>query len=65
MKINRHFTIHPNVEYTYPCSNSNRITEEYYNFLVGEINRGVIKRAVCSIENITFGVTSYYLISHP
>ena len=48
---------------TYPASSSNQITREYYNFLVGEINRGTIFRAVCRIENKRFGTTSHYLIS--
>ena len=48
---------------TYPASISNQITKDYYNFLVGEINRGTIYRAVCRIENKKFGSISYYLIS--
>jgi hypothetical protein len=48
---------------TFPTSQSNQITKEYYDFLIGEINRGTIAKAVCRIENKTFGNTSYYLIS--
>lgn len=48
---------------TYPASSSNQITKEYYNHLIGEINRGTVLKAVCRIENKIFGVTSYYLIS--
>jgi hypothetical protein len=48
---------------TYPASSSNEITKEYYNMLIGEINRGTIRKAVCRIENKAFGTTSYYLIS--
>ena len=48
---------------TFPASRANQITKEYYNFLVGEINRGTIFRAVCRIENKIFGVVSYFLIS--
>jgi hypothetical protein len=48
---------------TYPASGSNQITKEYYNFLVGEINRGTIRKAVCRIENRMFNIISYYLIS--
>jgi len=48
---------------TFPASQGNQITKEYYNFLVGEINRGTILKAVCRIENKVFGTTSYYLIS--
>ncbi len=49
--------------YTFPASRGNEITKDYYNFLIGEINRGVIQKAVCRIENKRFGVISYYLIS--
>lgn len=48
---------------TYPATQSNAITKEYYNFLVGEINRGTIYKAVCRIENKRFGSVSYHLIS--
>lgn len=48
---------------TFPASQGNQITKEYYNFLVGEINRGIILKAVCRIENKIFGVISYHLIS--
>lgn len=62
MEILKHFTAATGVE-TFAPSDSNQISESYYNYLVGEINRGTIKKAVCAIENRTFGVTSYYLIS--
>lgn len=63
IKVSTHFNSHPEVvNTTSPCS-GNRITKEYYYFLVGEINRGTIKKAVCRIENHTFGTVSYYLIS--
>lgn len=58
-----HFNIHPEAGYTYPASRSNAITEDYYWFLVGEINRGTIKADVCRIENETFGTTSYHLLT--
>jgi hypothetical protein len=59
-----HFNIPENSNInTFPASSSNRITKEYYNFLVGEINRGTILKAVCRIENKIFNTTSYYLIS--
>ena len=49
---------------TYPATQGNQITKEYYNFLVGEINRGTIHRAVCRIENTKFyNDVRYYLIS--
>lgn len=49
--------------YTYPPHQGNQITKEYYNHLVGEINRGTIYKAVCCVENKRFGTTAYYLIS--
>ena len=49
--------------YTYPASSGNQITKEYYDFLVGEINRGTMLKSVCRIENNKFNSTSYYLIS--
>ena len=48
---------------TYPANQGNEITKEYYNMLVGEINRGTISKAVCRIENKRFGNISYHLIS--
>ena len=48
---------------TVAASRCNQITPSYYWFLVGEINRGVIHKAVCRIENLNHGVTSYHLIS--
>lgn len=48
---------------TYPPHQGNGITKDYYNFLVGEINRGTIKKAVCKIEDKRFGSVSHYLIS--
>ena len=49
---------------TYPATSGNEITKDYYNFLVGEINRGVICKAVCIIENKRFfNSISYHLIS--
>ena len=58
-----HFTL-PNREITiFSCNSSNRITKEYYNFLVGEINRGTVIKAVCSITDKRFDYTAYYLIS--
>ena len=48
---------------TYPASQSNQITKEYYDFLVGEINRNVIKKVVCRVEDDRFGKIFYYLVS--
>lgn len=57
------FTLPKQEIYTYPATHSNQITKEYYNHLVGEINRGTVRAAVCAITNVVFGVVSYYLIS--
>ena len=59
-----HFNIHPDVTEIFPASQSNEISKEYYDFLVGEINRRTIRKAVCRIEDDRFGVTSYYCISN-
>lgn len=59
-----HFNAHPQVVNITGANNSNQITKEYYDFLVGEINRGTIKKAVCRIENKVFGKVSYHLISY-
>lgn len=49
--------------HTTPATRGNEITERYYWFLVGEINRGTMMKAVCRVENVIFGVFSYHLIS--
>jgi hypothetical protein len=62
MSIN--YTTPPNKTIdTFPATGGNQITKEYYNFLIGEINRGTILKAVCRIENKRFGTVSYHLIS--
>lgn len=48
---------------TIGANNSNQISKEYYNFLVGEINRGTMFKAVCSRYYKAFDYTSYHLIS--
>ena len=49
---------------TFPASSGNAITKSYYDFLVGEINRGTIQKAVCRIENKRLhNAISYHLIS--
>jgi len=50
--------------HTVAASQANEITKEYYWHLVGEINRGVVLKAVCRIENKIFGTTSFHLISN-
>lgn len=57
------FTLPEKSIYTTKACQDNAITREYYNFLVGEINRGTILRAVCKITNTVFGTESYHLIS--
>lgn len=64
IKGSTHFNIHPEVANTTAACTANQITKEYYNFLVGEINRGTMKKAVCRVENYTSGITSYHLISY-
>lgn len=59
-----HFNVHPQVVNITAATNANQITKEYYDFLVGEINRGTIKKAVCRIENKVVGTLSYQLISY-
>ena len=59
-----HFTSHPNIDILSPYSNSNMITKEYYHFLVGEINRGVIEKAVCEVYYPEFNYTSYHLLTN-
>lgn len=49
--------------HTVAASSSNQITKTYYDFLVGEINRGTMLKAVCRIHNQKFNYTSYHLIS--
>lgn len=58
IKGSTHFNIHPEVANTTAACSANQITKEYYNFLAGEINRGTMKKAVCRVENYTFGITS-------
>jgi hypothetical protein len=58
-----HFNLPQNSIQTYSCSHGNAITKTYYDFLVGEINRGIIYKAVCRIEDKRFNSVSYYLIS--
>jgi hypothetical protein len=48
---------------TVGANSGNEITEAYYWFLVGEITRGTIRKAVCRIESARFGHTRYHLIS--
>lgn len=58
------YTLPPTPIQTYPATQGNQITKEYYNSLIGEINRGTIHKAVCRIENKKFyNDVRYYLIS--
>lgn len=49
----------------FPVSRSNQITEEYYMFLVGQINRRTCSKKVCRVlrENGTHKYFTYHLIS--
>lgn len=51
----------------YPASRSNEITKEYYNFLVGEMNRGTTKKKVSRVmrRNGSYVYFTYHLISVP
>lgn len=49
--------------HTVGANNGNMITKAYYDFLVGEINRGTMLKAVCRIYYAKFNYTSYHLIS--
>jgi len=60
----RNFTLPKDPIYTYPASTGNEITKEYYNILVGEINRGTIQKALCKVEDKFFNNVRYYLISN-
>ena len=61
MKIN--YTLPVKQINTFAASKSNQITKDYYNYLIGEINRGIILKAVCKIEYVQFNYISYHLIS--
>lgn len=59
-----HFNLPPNKPIqTFPATRGNEITKEYYNSLIGEINRGTIYKAICRIEDKRFNTVSYHLIS--
>lgn len=49
----------------FPATSSNQITEEYYYFLVGQINRGVSSQRVQKIlrTNGSYKYFTYHLIS--
>lgn len=58
------FNLPPNKSiHTVAASHANAITPAYYWFLVGQINDGVMSKAVCRVENKRFGSVSYHLIS--
>jgi len=63
-KATLNFTLPAKEVYTFPHGQSNQITEEYYNFLIGEINRGVIQKAVLKVTYTEYHKdVRYYLIS--
>jgi hypothetical protein len=64
MLVQRNYILSQKPINTYPCSDSNRITKEYYNLLIGAINRGEIYKSVCKVTNKTFATETYYLISN-
>lgn len=60
------YNIGKKAENTRACSEANGISKDYYDFLVGEINRGqnMQSKAVCKKTIEPFGVEFYYLISY-
>ena len=61
---NTHYTAPQNKSIqTFGCNSGNRITKDYYNWLVGAINNDLVYRVVCRVENKTFGTELYYLVS--
>lgn len=61
--IRTNFTLPVTPIDTIAASAANQITESYYNFLIGEINRGVIRKAVCARYCERFNYATYHLIS--
>ncbi len=49
----------------FPARRSNEITEEYYNFLIGQVNRGTCSHKVSRVlrHNGTHSYFTYHLIS--
>lgn len=49
----------------YPARRSNEITKEYYNFLVGQMNRGTTSKKVSRVmrQNGSHIYFTYHLIS--
>lgn len=49
----------------FPATNSNQITEEYYNVLIGQINRGTCSKKVCRVlrSNGSYKYFTYHLVS--
>ncbi len=49
----------------YPASTSNQITKDYYNALIGQINRGTCSKQVQRVihQNGTHTYETYHLVS--
>ena len=64
-KLRYNYNIGKNCENTFPCNQSNAISKDYYNFLIGEINRGfnMQDKAICKTTDNIYGKENYYLIS--
>lgn len=56
-------TAHKDVCNIVAACSANQITKDYYFFLCGQINRGTMKKAVCSIYYKQSDYTTYHLIS--
>lgn len=64
-QLRYNYNIGKNCKTTFHCSQSNGISKDYYNFLVGEINRGhnMQNKAVCKTTDNIYNKENYYLIS--
>ena len=63
-QLRHNYNIGKNCESLFICSQSNGITKDYYNFLLGEINKGNMQnKAVCKTIDSIYNKENYYLIS--
>ena len=63
-QLRHNYNIGKNCESIFSCSQANEITKNYYNFLLGEINKGynLQGKAVCKTTDSN-NRENYYLIS--
>ena len=64
-QLRHNYNIGKNCENIFSCTQSNEITKDYYNFLLGEINKGynLQDKAVCKTTDNIYNKENYYLIS--